>query len=596
MLLEVIKLKKKKWLSLLLTVIMVLSLVPMTVFAAGTVTVQIGGTTLNDGANSIGGGTATLDKAAGTLTLENVSVTNYIDIQSDSEFTIIAKGNNAIGSVDSRTNGTAMFSTNVPTLNVQIQEGATLSLYTTNGNNIYLVAGALNISGPGKFVADTTGSYPAICANKNVTFQGNLDADITSEQTGVYSEKGNIAVESADLTVDAQAVGLFAQTYDAVTDDSLPSSITLRNSVLNITAAGDSAVFCGTGGIIVENTKLTATNSNDDPDYGGYSLYSEGNILITGAQTDVTTDDGVGISADDVLTIEGGKVTASSSSTTLLGWNGVTISGGTVNVTADTGSAILARDGAMSITGENTTVVATSNDADVATIRNFSDGGIHLDASVTANNTAEGGKPFEGVKKDKSVAITLGTGYEVFGAQVYTTATGHSYFIPLNGDGSKPLTGKAALCKHTWGTPVWNWAEDYSKATVTFTCTKDASHTKTVEATVTSTTTDATCAKDGQTAYRASVTFDGTDYSDEKTVAIQATGKHTYVDGKCTVCGAADPDYQPDDTTDDTSKPDDDVPQTGDNSSMTFLWISLMALAAAGLTGTVLYSRKRKEN
>ena len=131
MLLEVIKLKKKKWLSLLLTVIMVLSLVPMTVFAAGTVTVQIGGTTLNDGANSIGGGTATLDKAAGTLTLENVSVTNYIAIQSDSEFTIIAKGNNAIGSIDSRTNGTAMFSTNVPTLNVQIQEGATLSLYTT---------------------------------------------------------------------------------------------------------------------------------------------------------------------------------------------------------------------------------------------------------------------------------------------------------------------------------------------------------------------------------------------------------------------------------------------------------------------------------
>ena len=180
--------------------------------------------------------------------------------------------------------------------------------------------------------------------------------------------------------------------------------------------------------------------------------------------------------------------------------------------------------------------------------------------------------------------------------RVYTTATGHSYFIPLNGDGSEPLTGKAALCKHTWGTPVWNWTEDYSKATVTFTCTKDASHTKTVEATVTSTTTDATCAKDGQTAYRASVTFDGTDYSDEKTVAIQATGKHTYVDGKCTVCGAADPDYQPDDTTNDTSKPDGDVPQTGDNGSMAFLWISLMALAATGLTGTVLYSRKRKEN
>ena len=70
---------------------------------------------------------------------------------------------------------------------------------------------------------------------------------------------------------------------------------------------------------------------------------------------------------------------------------------------------------------------------------------------------------------------------------------------------------------------------------------------------------------------------------------------HTYKDGKCTVCGAADPNYQPGPTT--PSKPDDgkDHPQTGENSNIA-LWISVMVAAGAALSGTVLYSRKKKHN
>ena len=114
---------KKGLLAAILVVIMIVAAVPMTAFAAGSTNVYIGGTALNDGENTIGGGTATLNKAEGTLILDGISTTNYVNIDSDSEFTIISKGNNSIGSEATRTNGSSMFSIDCPKLNIEIQEG-----------------------------------------------------------------------------------------------------------------------------------------------------------------------------------------------------------------------------------------------------------------------------------------------------------------------------------------------------------------------------------------------------------------------------------------------------------------------------------------
>ena len=77
---------------------------------------------------------------------------------------------------------------------------------------------------------------------------------------------------------------------------------------------------------------------------------------------------------------------------------------------------------------------------------------------------------------------------------------------------------------HNWGEPEWSWAEDYSSATVTFTCQNDSSHTDSPEVTVTSETTAATCTADGKTVYTAAVTFNGETYTDVKTVAVEAGG------------------------------------------------------------------------
>ena len=153
------------------------------------------------------------------------------------------------------------------------------------------------------------------------------------------------------MTVKAQYLGLFAQSYDSVTDDSVASSITMRNSTVEITTAEESAVFCGAGGILIEDTSLMIKT---DKEFYGYGLYSEGDVVIKGSKTDLSIEGATGISADKKIIIEGGTVDVSTVDTALLGWDGVTITEGIVNAESEAESAILARDGTYSISGDAT--------------------------------------------------------------------------------------------------------------------------------------------------------------------------------------------------------------------------------------------------
>ena len=65
---------------------------------------------------------------------------------------------------------------------------------------------------------------------------------------------------------------------------------------------------------------------------------------------------------------------------------------------------------------------------------------------------------------------------------------------------------------------------------------------------------------------------------------IKATG-HQYKDGKCTACGAADPDYQP-------AQPG---VKTGDESNTT-MWIIVLVCAAALAVVLVIVSRKKRNS
>ena len=209
-----------------------------------------------------------------------------------------------------------------------------------------------------------------------------------------------------------------------------------------------------------------------------------------------------------------------------------------------------------------------------------------------------------------------------------------------------PATG------HTYGAPVWKWNDDFT-VTATFTCGNDASHVKTVNATVTNeVTTAATCEADGVRTYTAKVTFDGKDYTDTKTEVIPATGHdtelvgakdatctedgytgdevckvcgvtvkqgevlpalgHDYKDGKCSRCGAEEPTTpvepgKPGDSGKPTTpeKPAEpsqpttpDTPATGDSSNMTALWV-VLTVAGLGIIALVVLlvtKRSKKQN
>ena len=86
---------------------------------------------------------------------------------------------------------------------------------------------------------------------------------------------------------------------------------------------------------------------------------------------------------------------------------------------------------------------------------------------------------------------------------------------------------------HNYGAAVFTW--DGTSATAAFTCQDDNSHTETVNAAVTSKTTEGGCETGATVVYTATVTMNGTTYTDTKTVTSEGGG-HKYVNGFCTVC------------------------------------------------------------
>ena len=628
--------RTKKWAVALLAVALMLCLLPTAAFAAGDYLVWLNNAWLSEGETTIGEGKVTLDVENKTLTMENVALDSFVSFEADEEFTLIVKGTNTIMPAD-RSIGIGTKNT-LPKLNIVLEENASLTITVTSANAVYIRGGDLSVSGAGTLTMESEGGYPTLFV------------------------AGGVAFENATVNITGDQVGLFTEIYDEVKDESTPTEITMRNATVNIdvTAGTNQAVFCALGSVTIEDTALTTKTKVTSEEIEGYGLYVVGPILIKGDKTDIKHTGAVGFDADSI-TIESGKVDVKSNGTALLGYDGVTITGGTVKAESEDSYAILGTKGLVSVTGASTEVTAITGSEVYAAISNannpsnpdFGDGGIHLDAKITV----EGKNLIVGVKKDAEAAITLGEDFEIAGATLKSESLSSTktktYFVDEEGNA---LTGSAVVCKHTFGeTPTWTWAEDCSSATASFPCTESGDYTEVVNATITSETTPATCIAAGKTVYTAKVTFGGKEYSDVKEITLaidedahgetelknakEATctekgytgdkvckdcGKvaeageeipmkeHTFVNGKCEVCGADDPNYVPDTSSDDTSSdvssdtPSDDAssddassvassgtdssetPDTGSSSAL--IWL---LLAAACVGGTVLVLRKR---
>ncbi len=93
-------------------------------------------------------------------------------------------------------------------------------------------------------------------------------------------------------------------------------------------------------------------------------------------------------------------------------------------------------------------------------------------------------------------------------------------------DASHTETRAIEATGHAWGTPVYEWAADYSTCTATRVCANDESHVETETVNAEITVTSATCAVAGEKTYTATFT-NGAFAQQTKTETIPATGNHT---------------------------------------------------------------------
>ena len=151
-------------------------------------------------------------------------------------------------------------------------------------------------------------------------------------------------------------------------------------------------------------------------------------------------------------------------------------------------------------------------------------------AAVAASCTEAGNKAYTYCTRATCDAILTIDGVDVSLNGWTKTGNPEKYTIPALG--------------HRYGEPTWTWegnpADGYTSATATFVCANDNSHTVTL--------TDSGLAveriepvhpENGKIIYTATVTFNGTDYSDTKEVAIVEGHHPVKVDAHDATCEAA---------------------------------------------------------
>jgi len=80
---------------------------------------------------------------------------------------------------------------------------------------------------------------------------------------------------------------------------------------------------------------------------------------------------------------------------------------------------------------------------------------------------------------------------------------------------------------HDYELSLWGWATDYSSAQATFICKNDSAHNSSVYASISITTVYGTCSDFVKTIYKASVSFNGTVYTNEQSVET-GTPDHSF--------------------------------------------------------------------
>lgn len=154
----------------------------------------------------------------------------------------------------------------------------------------------------------------------------------------------------------------------------LAAGTVLRGSTVTLDVTqGYDAVWAAQGGIVVEDSVIEIQGRKDAN--GGLALYSDGDIAIRGAGTQLTAASTYGISAVQNMTVEAGTLDVSAYDGDAFQAAAMQISGGQVQAYSATGRALCTTDGTLSITGAGTRVTAVSENAKRPTIYSYGTGG-----------------------------------------------------------------------------------------------------------------------------------------------------------------------------------------------------------------------------
>ena len=264
---------KKRSLSILFGLIMVIALIPATVFADTGYGLYVNGEPFTSEKLSIkcGDGTATYDPDTKTLTLNDAAITKG---GTNNNYGIIMTGNTNLNIALSGTNS------------IDLKEGGGI-----------IASSDVKITGSGKLSVTAGGEYfDGISVAGNVRISDNADVEIKADKgVGIASDE-SVEIDGAKLDSKALNAGI----------DARGLSVT-NNSDVVLQATGDScnAAFIReasgeTGGIIIiSGSKLEAESS-----FPG--LFSTGHMTIDGGEVKAVSTEDAAIWAVGNLTVKGG--------------------------------------------------------------------------------------------------------------------------------------------------------------------------------------------------------------------------------------------------------------------------------------------------
>ena len=304
---------KSKLLSILLSLVMLLSLLPTTALAAGNYPEHVRlynkngiSTSLSDGeclvtndgkATSYSGGAYVARYDSGTLYLNG-----YHGVVTDGK--IFADGD----------------------LNIEVVSDSSFSTSVSATNDLYGIQanGKLNISGSGKLTvtANGNGNVYGIYANEGVTTSAPLDVRVGKVGSskngpvhGIYAQSGTISLSGNDMTVTATggneaAYGVYNQAKTSSSNITISGkltvnlnegyanvgiysgsggTITLDGATVIIPKNFDPGIFNNNGNVIIKNNSNVTLTSDVSGSWGVYAKYG-GDLIIENSTVKVSAD------------------------------------------------------------------------------------------------------------------------------------------------------------------------------------------------------------------------------------------------------------------------------------------------------------------